>query len=109
MGKRGAISAPDEVDEHAVRGLADHLDQLVAKAFVHRLAGDEGLVPVGAPPMEVVATLAPVTALPSADRRRDVSIDVALVDAPERQLPADLGLPVEWALAAPQCRLVQRT
>ena len=88
--------------------LADHLDELVAHGLVHRFLGHEGLGRVGAPPVELLAALAPVAALPLADGRGDVPVDVGLVDPAQGQLPADLGLPVEGPLVPAQRRLVQR-
>ncbi len=35
-GKRGAVPAPDQLDEHPVGRLADQLDELVAHGLVHR-------------------------------------------------------------------------
>src|SRR5687768_5876763 len=89
--------------------LAHHLDDLVAHRLVDGRGIDEGVVGLGAPPVELGATLAPVAALPLSQRRGDVSVRVlGVVLEAQGELPADLGLPVEGTLAGLQGSGVER-
>ena len=60
---------------------------------------DERLRRLGAPPVEVLAALAPVAALPLPQPGRQVAVLVGRVLEPDRHLPAHVGLPVERPLA----------
>ena len=85
------------------QGLVDRrpreLDDLVAQVHVGRRAPDERVRRLGAPPVELLATLAPVAPLPLAQRRRDMAVIVGVLVQPERKLPADVRLPVERSFA----------
>ena len=86
--------------EQVVGLLAHHLHDLVAQRLVHGCAVDEGVVGLGAPPVELGAALAPVAPLPLPQRGGDVAVGIlGVVLEPQRELPAHLGLPVERALA----------
>ena len=58
---------------------------------------DERLGRLGAPPVELRPALPPVAAVPLADHRGDPTVGRRLVLAPQRQLPADLGLELDVA------------
>src|SRR4051812_14267555 len=94
--------------QHPVRLLTTQLDQLVLQGLEHRSGADERVVRLGAPPMELLAALAPVATLPLAHGRRDMAVLVGLVDPSQWQLPAHLWLPVQWPLVASQRRLMER-
>ena len=78
MGQRGPLRALELLDQQLVDRRADELDDLVARGHVHRLGADERLGRLGAPPVELGAALAPVAALPLAQRRRDVAVVVGV-------------------------------
>ena len=107
---QGCPVAALQLDHHlVVRGLADHLDDLLAQVLIRGNPTDERVVALGAPPVEVVAALAPVAALPLAQRRRDVPVVVGVMLEAQRQLPADVGLPVDVPLAGLDRSDVQST
>ena len=58
---------------------ADQFDDLVDQVDVDRLGADEGLVGVGAPPVELLATGAPVAAFPLPQGGCDVAVLVGVV------------------------------
>ena len=58
--------------------------------------------------MEVVAAVAPVAPLPLAQAGRDVAVVVGVVLEADRNLPAHVRLPVEWAFAGLERGDVQR-
>src|SRR5437879_7144565 len=94
MWQPGDLPVGHVFDEHLVRRLADHLDELVAHRLVHRAVVDERVVALRAPPVELLAAWPPVSALPLTEGGGHMSVCIGLVDAPKRKLPADLGLPV---------------
>ncbi len=67
-GRNVAPAGRSDVVDHALVGIADHLDDLVGAASCRRRAADEGHGVLGAPPVELVAALAPVATLPFAER-----------------------------------------
>ena len=77
--------------------LAGHGLQLGAHAHVDRLVADERVGVLGAPPVELLAALAPVAPVPLADHRGDPAVGRRLVLAAEGQLPAHLGLQLDVA------------
>ena len=87
--------------------LARHGLQLGPHAQVDGLVADEGLGVLGAPPVELVATLPPVPPVPLPDHRGHPSVGGRLVLAAERELPAHLGLELDVAAALGLGRLVQ--
>jgi hypothetical protein len=70
---------------------------------------DERRRVLGAPPAEILAACAPVPAVPLRDARDDVATVLDLVVAPQRQLPADVGLQRDVALLVVQRHHVQGT
>ncbi|MFM8530687.1 MAG: hypothetical protein ACKOD2_13640, partial [Ilumatobacteraceae bacterium] len=98
VGQRSGILALEDLDHQFVHGRSDGLDQFVAQILVDRFPSDEGVGCIGAPPMQIVTIIAPVASLPFAHERRDPSARVGVVFEADRQLPADVRLPVEWAL-----------
>src|SRR5947209_1351578 len=90
VGARGEIAR-----QHVVGLLAGEGYELVAQGLVDRLAFGEGLGRLGAPPGELVAACAPVASVPLADRGRDMAAAVDLLVAPQRKLPAHVGLQLE--------------
>ena len=108
MGEGDSLaSLGQDVCEVLVGGLAHHLDDLVPQREVHRTLTHEGEGVLGAPPVELLASVAPVATLPLAQCGRDVAMLVDMVDEAQWELPADLRLPVEGPSAACECRLVE--
>ena len=98
-----------EVRDHGlVELLAEHLPQFDVERLVHGFASGERLGRLGAPPREVVAALAPPLAPELGERRDHRAVVLLVVDTPQRELPADLGLPVTVVLADAHRVLVQR-
>ena len=95
--------------QEIVRGLADHGHDLHVHRREHRLAADERVGLVGAPPRELGAALASVSTLPFAQRGRHVAELVGAVEAPERELPADLRLERHLRQSPVHGRDMQRT
>ena len=56
----------------------DDLRDLVAERLVDGVVADEGVRLAGAPPMEVVARLAPIVALPLPQSRGDVPVAIGV-------------------------------
>ena len=86
-------------DQLVVRRRAHQLGQLGLVGDVDRLDGDVGLGVAGAVPVEVVAARAPAAPVVLADRHLGVGRAVLPLDvaegAPDRQLPAHVGLGLE--------------
>lgn len=72
--------------------LADHGNKFFGHGIDDAGLADEGPRVLGAPPVEVGSTRAPVTTVPLCDSRGDASIVFDDVVASQRQLPADFGL-----------------
>ena len=69
MGQRGLLLPRAELaDEEVVHGRPDQLDDLVLQVLVDGTAAAEGIRRLGAPPVELVAALAPVAPLPLPQR-----------------------------------------
>src|SRR5581483_10428802 len=82
--------------------------QLDTQAAIDRFASGERVGLIGAPPREVVAAFAPAFARELGERRDDGAVLLLLVDAPQRQLPAHLGLDVTVMAAGAHRVNVQR-
>src|SRR6478735_11284599 len=95
-----------------VRRLPHEGDQLGLVGDVDGLDGDVRLGVAGAVPVKVVAAGTPAAAVVLADRDLGVRRAVLALDgaerAPDRQLPADVGLGLDRVLAEPEGQRVQR-
>src|SRR5450759_2088214 len=97
MHHRGRASPPPTVevlDDLTVKLRSEDLAQLDPETAVHGLATGERLGCLGAPPGEVVATLAPPVAGELGQRRDHRPVFLLLIDPTQRQLPAHLRLHV---------------
>ena len=98
--------------QHVVRRLAHQCDQLGRVGEVDRLDADVGLGVARAVPVEVVAAGAPAAAVVLADADLEVGRAVGPLDvaegAPDRQLPAHVGLGLDEVHVLVQGERVQR-
>ena len=99
VGERNPIGPFELFDHEVVNFGADEFVDLVAQRHIDRVIADKGLWRFRAPPMKVVAAVAPVAPFPLAQARCHVTIFVRGVLKSNRNLPTDVRLPIEWSLA----------
>ena len=103
-----APSLVEQLGETTVGAVTHQGNDVLGAGPVHGLGADEGVGVLGAPPVEVGTAGAPVATLPLPQDVGEVVVVVAVEVEPHRDLPADLGLPVQVALAPGHCGVVER-
>ena len=100
-----SLLAAAQLDVHVVAG---HGSELVGKRIDDRRFADVGLGPLGAAPVHRLAVVAPVAALPPANRGDLGAVGLHFPVDLDRQLPAHRGLPRDRRFARLQRGEMQR-
>jgi hypothetical protein len=91
-------SLREHLFELVIDGVAGDFAEFIFHRDPHRLLVDERIVGLGAPPVKLLTSVAPVATFPLAHGRGDVAVHVGFVGATKRELPAHFGLPIERPL-----------
>jgi hypothetical protein len=101
-------AAFNEFYDVVVCALSNECNDFVLAGNINRNLADKGAWVFGAPPVEVVSTFTPVTALPFAENVRFPFIVVDMEIEADGYLPADFWLPIDEVFAARLGRRMER-